>query len=71
MKKSRKLSNKDIEEILILLEQRRRLKIVRNFLKNKYVWLPASSVLVYMIDNPDILIVHFLKNVVLKIFPFF
>lgn len=63
----KRLSQKDISELLSILENKRKLKVLKDFITNKYIFIPLCMVLVYLIDNPNIMIIDFLKKEILKI----
>jgi len=62
----KKLSKKDIEELILFLEHKRKLKIFKEFITNKYVFIPAGIVFIYFIDNPNIVVVDFVKKVLAR-----
>lgn len=62
----KKLSQKDIQELLIILEYRRKLRIIKEFVANKYFFIPFIVMLVYIIDSPNIIIIDIIKKILSK-----
>jgi hypothetical protein len=62
----KKLSQKDIEELIAILEHRRKLRIAKEFITNKYIFIPLCMAFVYLVDNPNIVVVDFVKKILSK-----
>jgi hypothetical protein len=58
----KKLSKQDIEELILLLEHRRKLRVFKEIITNKYFFIPVGIVFIYFIDNPNIVVLDLIKK---------
>lgn len=66
----KKLTKHHIKQIIDMLERREKRRVIVNFLSNKYVLITFAIVFVFCVDNPDIVVTRFIKNLFISLFPF-